>query len=140
MVEKITVSRDEVFRYPWLDHTWVYIHYTKNPLTKNPLFSKILKMLLERGIQITTGQKFDRIIMEGGYVFIQYDTDDIVDILKNAASWFLTGNLYAKDPKSSIGKFFVENKSIFYDFFDETKDILKRKTYKYYFQSIDGMN
>ena len=140
MVEKITVSRDEVLRYSWIDHTWVYVHYTKNSMTKDPLFSKIIKMLLKRGILETTGQKFESIIMEDGYVFIQYDTDEIVEILKNAALWFLTSNLYAKDPQSPIGKFFTENKRVFYEFFDETKDILERKAYKYYFQRVDGMN
>ena len=33
MLEKITVSRDEVLNYSWIDHTWVYIHYTKNSAT-----------------------------------------------------------------------------------------------------------
>ena len=140
MVEKITVSRDEVLHYSWIDHTWVYVHYTKNSITRDPLFSKIIKILLGRGILETTGQKFESIIMKDGYVFIQYDTDEIVEILKNAALWFLTSNMYAKDLQSPIGKFFTENKSVFYEFFDETKDILERKAYKYYFQRVDGMN
>ena len=140
MVEKITVSRDEVLHYSWIDHTWVYVHYTKNAITRDPLFSKIIKKLLVRGILETTGQKFESIIMEDGYVFIQYDTDEIVEILKNAALWFLSSNLQVKDPKGSLGKFYLENKGIFYEFFDETKDILERKAYKYYFQRVDGMN
>ena len=138
MIEKITVSRDEVLHYSWIDHTWVYVHYTKNSITKDPRFSEIIKMLLKRGILKTTGQKFESIIMEDGYVFIQYDTDEIVEILKNASSWFLSSNLYAKAPQSPIGKFFTENKGVFYEFFGETKDILERKAYKYYFQRVDG--
>jgi hypothetical protein len=140
MVEKIEVSRDEVLHYSWIDHTWVYVYYTKNSITRDPLFSQIIKILLGRGILETTGQKLESIIMEDGYVFIRYNTDEIIEILKNAALWFLTGNLYAKDPQSPIGKFFAENKSIFYEFFDETKDILERKAYKYYFQRVDGRN
>ena len=140
MVEKIIVSRDEVLYYPWIDHTWVYIHYTKNSLTKDPLFSRGIKALLKRGILETTGRKFESIIMEDGYVFIQYDTDEIIEIIKNAASWFLTCNVYVKDPEHPLGKFFLENKSMFCKFFDETKNILEGKTYKYYFQQVDGMN
>lgn len=140
MVEKIIVSRDEVWRYPWLDHTWVYVYYTRNSITKDPIFSKLLKMFIKHGIETVTGQEFENIIMEDGYVFIQYDTDDIVDILKNTASWYLTYKPYAKNPESPAGKFFTENKSMFYDFFDETKNILEGNTYKYYFQRVDGMN
>ena len=140
MVERITVSRDEVLYYPWIDHTWVYVYYTQTPLTRDPLFSKIIKVLLKRGIAETTGKKFEGISVEKGYVFIRYDTNEIIEILKNAARWFLTGNLYAKDPRSPIGAFFTKNKSAFYEFFNETKDILERKAYKYYFQCVDGMN
>ena len=140
MIEKIEVSRDEVLHYSWIDHTWVYIYYTKNPLTKDPLFSRGIKALLKRGILETTGQKFEGIIMEDGNVFIRYDTDEIIEIIKNAASWFLTGNVYVKDPEHPLGKFFLENKSMFCEFFDETKDILERKAYKHYFQRVDGMN
>jgi hypothetical protein len=140
MVEKITVSRDEVLHYSWIDHTWVYIHYTKNSATCDPHFSKIIKMLLERGIFETTGEKFEGVILEDRYVFIQYATDEITDILKNAASWFLSSNLKVKDPQSALGKFYLENKDIFYEFFAETKDVLERRAYKYFFQRVDGMN
>ena len=140
MIEKIEVSRDEDLHYSWIDHTWVYIYYTKNPLTKDPLFARGVKALLKRGILETTGQKFESISVEDRYVFIRYDTDEIVEILKNAASWFLTENVYVKDPEHPLGMFFLENKSMFYEFFAETKDILERKAYRYYFQRVDGMN
>ena len=140
MVEKITVSRDEVLHYSWVDHTLVYMHYTRNSMTKNPLFSKIIKMLLKRGILETTGQKLESIITEDGYVVVQCDTDVIVDTLKKVALWFLTSNLYVKDTQHPVGKFFLENKNLFHEFFYETKDILERKAYKYYFQRVDGMS
>ena len=107
-------------------------------MTKDPLFSKIIKMLLERGISETTGQKFESIIMEDGYVFIKYNTDEIIDIIKNACSWFLKQNLTVKSPESSIGKFYMENKDSIYAFFAETMEIMEKKAYKYYFQSVDG--
>ena len=140
MVEKITVSRDEVIHFSWIDHTWVYIHYTKNSLTKNPLFARAVKALLKLGILETTGQKYENISMEDGYVFIRHDTDEIVEILKNATKWLVNSNLCVKDPDHPLGKFFLENKSLFYEFFDETNDILERKAYRYYFQRVDGMN
>ena len=140
MIEKITVSRDEVLHYSWIDHTWVYVHYTKNSITKNPLFSKIIKMLLKRGMLETTGKKIESIIIEDGYVFIKYDTDEIIEILKNASLWIITSNLQVKDPLSPIGKFFLENKNIFYEFFDETSNILEHQTYEYYFKSVDGLD
>jgi hypothetical protein len=95
-------------------------------------------MLLERGISETTGQKFESIVMEDGYVFIQYTTDEIIDIIKNACSWFLKQNLTAKSPETSIGKFYIENKDAIYAFFTETMEIMEKKAYKYYFQSVDG--
>ena len=78
--------------------------------------------------------------MEDGCVFIQYDTDDIIEILKNVSFWFLNGNLQAKNTESPLGKFYIENKNIFYTFFNETKSILDKKSYKYYYQCVDGMN
>lgn len=140
MVEKIVVSRDEVLHYPWLDHTWVYLYYTKNAMTKNPLFTKVIRLLLKRCISETTGQKFESIVMEDGYVFVQYNTDEIVEIIKKACSWILKQNLTVKDPESPIGKFYIENKDPIYAFFAETMEIMEKKTYKYYFQSVDGMN
>ena len=140
MIEKIEVSRDEVLHYSWIDHTWVYIYYTKNPLTKNPLFSRGIKALFKLGIQETTGEKFENISVEDGYVFVRHGTDEIVEILKNATKWLVNSNLYVKDPEHPLGKFFLENKRMFCEFFDETKDILERKAYKYYFQRVDGMN
>ena len=140
MIEKIEVSRDEVLHYSWIDHTWVYIHYTKNSITKDPLFSRGIKALFKLGIQETTGKKFENISVEDGYVFVRHDTDEIVEILKNATKWLVNSNLYVKDPEHPLGKFFLENKSMFYEFFAETKDILERKAYRYYFQRVDGMN
>ncbi len=140
MVEKIVVSRDEVLHYPWLDHTWVYLYYTKNAMTKNPVFPKVIRMLLKRGISETTGQKFESIVTEDGHVFVKYNTDEIIEIIKNACSWILKQNLTAKDPESSIGKFYIENKDSIYTFFAETMEIMEKKAYKYYFQSVDGMN
>ena len=32
-----------------------------------------------------------------------------------------------------------KNKDIFYEFFVETKDVLERRAYKYFFQRVDGM-
>ena len=140
MVEKIEVSRDEVLHYSWIDHTWVYVYYTKNSITRDPIFSQLLERFIKRGIKEVIGQEFKNIIMQDGYVFIQYDTDEIVEILKKASLWFLNSNIYAKNPESPLGKFFVENKNIFYTFFEETKNILEEKKYKYYFQRVDGMN
>ena len=139
MVEKIIVSRDEVLHYPWIDHTWVYVHYTKNSTTKNPLFSKLIHMFLKRGILETAGITFESIIMENGYVFIQYDTDEIIDIIKNACAWFLNQDLTPKSPESPTGKFYLENKDSFYSFFTEAKEIFDNETYKYYYQCVDGM-
>ena len=140
MIEKITVSRDEVLHYSWIDHTWVYLHYTKTPLTTDPLFSRGVKALLKLGIQKTTGQDFDGIITEDGYVFIQYGTDEIIDILKNAATWLVTNHITVKDPQHPLGKFYLENTPAFQAFFDETRSILEAKTYRYFFQCVDGMN
>ena len=140
MVEKIIVCRDEVLHYPGLDHTWVYVYFPKNSITKNPLFSSLLKMVLCRGISNIVGEKFDNLIIEEGYVSIKYDTDEIVEILKNACTWLINLNLTPKDPTGSKGAFFTENKSLFTSFFEETKKILEEKNYKYYYQSIDGMN
>ena len=140
MIEKIEVSRDEVLHYSWIDHTWVYIHYTKNSITKDPLFSRGVKALLKLGILETTGQKYENISMEDGYVFIRHDTNEIVEILKNATKWLVNSNLYVKDPNHPLCMFFLENKSVFYEFFKEIKEMLERKAYKYYFQRVDGMN
>ena len=140
MVEKIIVSRDEVLHYSWIDHTWVYLYYTKNAMTQNPLFSKNIKILLERGISETIGQKFENIIIEDGYIFIQSNTDEIIDIIKNACSWYLKQNLTVKAPESSIGKFYMENKNSINAFFAETMEVMEKKTYKYYFQRVDGMD
>ena len=139
MVEKITVSRDEVRHFPWLDHTWVYVHYTQDAVTKTPEFQKLLMALLRYGIEKTTGTKFENMTAESDYIFIQYDTNEVVDILKNACDWLLR---YVKvnDPTSPKGAFFEEHKDLFFSFLEETKKILEEKTYTYYFQSVDGMN
>lgn len=139
MVEKITVSRDEVLHYPWLDHTWVYVHYTQDAVTKTPLFQHLLKSLLRHGIKETTGKDFEDMIFEGNYLFIKYDTNEIVKILINACEW-LVKYVYIKDPTSPKGAFFEEHKALFFAFLEETKKILEEKTYTYYYQSVDGMN
>ena len=138
MVEKITVSRDEVLHYSWLDHTWVYIYYPKNSITKNPLFKHFLKMILKRGISEAAGNRFDGLIIEDGYVFIKYDTNKIIEILKNACSWILKRNLIHKDPTSLEGAFFTENKEVFNAFWEETKKMLEEKKYRYFYQCVDG--
>ena len=138
MVEKIVVSRDEVLHYSWIDHTWVYVHYTKNPITKNPIFSSFVEMLMKRGIKEIIGQDFGNMTMEDGYVFIRYATDEIIEIIKKACAWILTRNLTVKDPESPKGKFFLENREAILSFFEETKDMLEKETYKYYFQRVDG--
>lgn len=140
MVEKIIVSRDEVIHYEWLDHTWVYIHYDNTEIFKNPTFTRLLVALFKYGIKETTGKPFNDITHEGSYLFIKYDTNEIVDILKNACTWILTCNLTINDPDSEKGKFFEEHRNIYFEFLAETKKILEEKTYKYYFQSVDGMN
>ena len=140
MVEKIIVSRDEVLHYPWLDHTWVYIYYRKNSITNNSFFSYFLNMILKRGISEVTGKKFEDLLILDDYVFIKYDTNEVVTILNTACSWILNRNLKAKDPTTPAGAFFTENKEIFDSFWKETKKIFEEKTYKYYYQRIDGMN
>ena len=115
MVEKITVSRDEVRHYPWLDHTWVYVYYTQDAATKTPAFQKLLKAFLRYGIRETTGAEFKSVTAEGNYLFIKHDTNEIVDILKNACEWLLK---YAKvkDPTSPKGQFVLENMDRLYTF------------------------
>ena len=140
MVDKITVSRDEVLHYSWLDSTWVYVYYTKSTITNNPLFAKLLRMILKRGISEVVGQKFEGLIIEDGYVFIKYDTDEIIEILKRACSWIINQNLTPKDPTSLDGAFFDENKALFASFWEETKQILESKKYRYFYQCVDGMN
>lgn len=139
MIEKITVSRDEVQHYPWLDHTWVYVYYTQDVVTKTPQFQELLMALLRYGIKKTTGADFKNITAEGNYLFIQYDTNEIVDIVKNACEWLLK-NVKVKDPASPKGQFVLENKDRLKAFLMETKKILEEKTYTYYYQSVDGMN
>lgn len=139
MVEKIVVSRDEVLHYPWLDHTWVYVYYIQNVVTKTPQFQKLLKAFLRYGIQKTIGKEFDAITAESNYLFIRYDTNEIVDILKNACDWLMK-NASVKDPASPQGRYILENKDLLHTFLIEMKKILEEKTYQYYFQRIDGMN
>ena len=139
MVEKIIVSRDEVLHYPWLDHTWVYVYYIQDAVTKTPQFQKLLKAFLRHGIREATGKEFDAITAESNYLFIQYETNEIVDILQNACDWLMK-NARMKDPSSPQGQYFLENKDLLYTFLIETKKILEEKTYKYDFQSVDGMN
>lgn len=138
MVEKIEISRDEVLYYPWIDHTWVYIHYTKNSVTQDPLFSRAIKALFKFGIEKTTGKKFEGIRVDDNYIFIQYKTDEIIEILRNAVLWLSNDNVYVKKPEHPVCKFFLENKSMIYELVYETKDILDRKAYKYYYQCVDG--
>ena len=140
MIEKITVSRDEVLHYSWLDSTWVYVYYPKSTITKNPLFAKLLRMILKRGISEVVGQKFEGLIIEDSYVFIKYDTDEIIEILKRACTWIINQNLTPKDPTSLDGAFFNENKSLFTSFWEETKLILESKKYRYFYQCVDGRN
>ena len=139
MVEKIIVSRDETIHFPWLDHTWVYIHFTQNEITTSPMFQRLLKALLRYGIKETTGQDFKAISFQSYTLFIQHDKDDIIPILKNACEWLLK-YVYVNDPTSPKGAFFEEHKALFFALLEDTKKILEEKTYTYYFQRVDGMN
>ena len=139
MVEKMVVSRDEVLRYPWLDRTWVYVYYTQDTVTKTPRFQKLLKAFLRYGIRETTGEEFDAITAESNYLFIQYDTNEILDILRSACDWLME-NARVKDPSSPQGRYILENKDLLHTFLIEMKRILEGKAYEYYFQSVDGMN
>ena len=140
MIEKITVSRDEVLHYPWLDHTWVYVYFTENDITKNPVFAKMLEMFLRRGLSAAEGKKFEALMIERNYVFIKYDTDKIIDILKNACSWLSKQNWTVKDPTTPVGAFFIKNKDVLAAFWEETEKIITEKKYHYFYQSMDGMN
>ena len=140
MVERITVSRNEVLHYPWLDRTWVYVHYDKTSIVKESIFKDLLRMLFKRGIREVIGRKFEGIIIEDDYIFIKYDTDEIIEIIKKACDWVFASDLTVKDPTSPKGKFFLENRSKIYLFLEETKKILEEKTYKYFYQCVDGMN
>ena len=139
MVEKIDIFRDEVLHYPWLDHTWVYVHYGKNEVTSSPMFLRLLAALFKYGIKETTGKAFDD-VENNGYLFIKYDTDEIIPILRSACDWLLNCGLMVKDPTTQKGRFFEEHKEIFFTFLRETKQILEEKKYNYYYQSVDGMN
>ena len=140
MIEKVIVSRDEVLYYPWLDSTWIYLYYPKNPVTSNPLFTRLLEMILKRGISEVTGKNFGGLTVEDGYVFIKYDTNEIIEIVKGACAWIINRNLTPKDPTSPLGEFFIENKDVFTAFCEEAHKILGEKSYEYYYQCIDGMN
>ena len=139
MVEKIDVSRKEVLYYRWLDYTWVYLHYTRNAVTQNPMFSEILVTLLCYGIEQITGKPYGDIVNGGGYLLIQYDTDEIIDILKNACDW-LVKYVKVNDPTSPKGVFFEEHKAMYFSVLDETKKMIEEKNYKYSYKSVDGMN
>ena len=139
MVEKIVVFRDEVLHYPWLDHTWVYVHYTQDAVTKTPQFQKLLKAFLRYGIREATGKQFDAITAESDYLFIRYDTDEIISILQNACDWLMK-HVRIKDPSSPQGQYILKNKDRLHTFLLEMKQSLERKTYTYYFQRVDGMN
>lgn len=140
MVEKIIVSRDETIHFPWLDRTWVYIYHENNKLTSNKMFKRLLVALFKYGIKETTGKTFDGILSEAGYLFIKHDSDEIINILKNACQHILTCGLVIKDPTSELGKFFEEHKAAYLTVIEETKKILDEKKYTYYFQRVDGMN
>lgn len=140
MVEKITVSRDEVIHYPWLDHTWVYVHYTANAVTANPLFGKVLVALFKYGIREATGKTIKRMNCDNGYLFVEYDTDEIIDILKKACQWLQTCGLYVKDTASPKGAFFEAHRAQYMTLLEETGKLLEEKKYKYFFQRVDGMN
>ena len=139
MVEKIIVSRYEILHFPWLDHTWVYVYVAQNGVTETPMFRRLLKALLRHGIKETTGKDLEKIRFEGVYLFIQYDRDEILDMLKNACDWLLK-YVQIKDPTSPKGAFFEEHKDLFFALLAEMKQILEEKTYTYYYQSVDGMN
>ena len=139
MVEKIVVSRDEVMHYPWLDHTRVYVHYTQDDVTKTPRFRTLLQAFLRYGIREVLGNEFENIITDGDYLLIKYDTDEIVDILTRACQWLME-NAKVKNPSSEKGQYALENKDRLHAFLVETKEILKNKTYRYFFQRVDGMN
>ena len=140
MVEKIDVSRDEVLHYPWLDHTWVYVYFTENVATKNPIFASLLASFLNRGVSAAGGEGFEGLMVERGYVFIKSDSDKIVDVLKRACSWLLTRNWTVKKPEAPLGAFFIENKELFTAFWTEMLKMLEDKNYRYFFQRVDGMN
>jgi acyl-CoA synthetase (AMP-forming)/AMP-acid ligase II len=78
---------------------------------------------LRYGIKETTGKDFENMIFEGDYLFIKYDTNEIVKILINACEW-LVKYVYIKDPTSPKGAFFEEHKALFFAFLEETKKIL----------------
>ena len=138
MVEKIIVTRDEVLHYPWIDHTWLYIYYPKNSITENSFFPHFLGMILKRGISEVTGQKFEDLLICDGYVFINYGTNEIIEILKSACAWILKRNLKHNFPQSPEGAFFTENKDAFNSFWTETKKILEENSFRYFYQCVNG--
>ena len=139
MVEKIIVDRDEVIHYSWLDHTWVYVHYTRNAITQAPLFGKWLAALFRYGLKAVARPDLAEVINENGYLFIKCDTNEIVDALKNACRW-LKGHLRVTDTTSEQVQFFLTHKALFFGILEETQKILEEKSYTYYFQRVDGMN
>ena len=140
MVAKIIVSRDEVLHYPWLNHTWVYVYFTEDATTKNPIFASLLASFLKRGVDAADSKGFEGLTVERGYVFIRSDSDKIVDVLKRACSWLLTRNWTVKNPTAPLGAFFIENKELFSAFWTEMLRMLEDKDYRYFYQSVDGMN
>ena len=139
MVEKIVVTRDEVIHFPWLDTSWVYVYFTQDDVTKHPFFSRMLIAALRHGIRETTGQDFKDMTVEENYLFVKYNSNDIIPILKNACDW-LVKNVQVKDPTNPKSKFFLDHKDLYLAFLSETKTILEEKKYIYYFQRVDGMN
>ena len=140
MVKKIIVSRDEVLHYPWLNHTWVYVYFTEDAATKNPVFASLLASFLKRGVDAADSKGFEGLTVERGYVFIRSDSDKIVDVLMRACSWLLTRNWIVKKPEAPLGAFFIENKELFTAFWTEMLNMLEDKDYRYFYQSVDGMN
>ena len=159
MIEKIYVTRDEVLHFPWLDSTKIDVCFDSSETWRIPTFRETVAVLMENGIKRlgpgvlerlnensifkVTGPSDISIIRNDKYLCISINEKGLERIVIAVCDWVLERNFTFAENLKEMGEFYAGNKESINSFFAELKKILTEKSdknYRFFFQSMDGMN
>ena len=139
MIEDIFVSRKEVLYYEWLNSTNINIILEKQGIVGGRMFARVARLLIKSGLAQVTSKKIKSSYKEGA-VHISHDDENLVDLVIAACDWVLENSLSHPDPTKDVAVFYETHKDALTAFTKELKDKLSAKEYRYFYQSVDGMN
>lgn len=152
LINRITVSTNEVLHYPWLSGTDISISYCNNDdfdKLRNCLHT-VICVLLPSGIRSSSEVSIE-IRQECGsdytntfYSSLSFpeiiDQQKVCEYLIGACDRLLNADIRFNEKSKDDERSYSDNQKIIRAFFEELKEKINNKDYKSFYQCVDGMD